>query len=161
MLFRINQNKMRYLLSFLTGLVLFSCAAPTQDTANEKIKVVCTTSIMTDWVSNVATDKMEIIPLLKVGIDPHVYKPSKKDLDILRDADVIIYHGLHLEGKIIEVLEHMEGKLIIDAAKNFPHELIIRDPNFPASTDPHAWFDKTLAQNSIKTIVGELSQDIR
>ena len=149
---------MRYLLSFLTGLVLFSCAAPTQETANEKIKVVCSTSIMTDWVSNVATDRMEIIPLLKVGIDPHVYKPSKKDLDILRDADVIIYHGLHLEGKIIEVLEHMEGKLIIDAAKNFPHELIIRDPNFPASTDPHAWFDKTLAQNSIKTIVSQLSE---
>ena len=158
MLFRINQNKMRYLLSFLTGLVLFSCAAPTQDTADDKIKVVCTTSIMTDWVSNVASDKMEVLPLLKVGIDPHVYKPSKKDLDLLRDADVIVYHGLHLEGKIIEVLEHMNDKLIIDAAKNFPDELIIRDPNFPASTDPHAWFDKALAQNSIKTIVGEFSQ---
>ncbi len=158
MLFRINQNKMRYLLSFLTGLILFSCAAPTQDTADDKIKVVCTTSIMTDWVSNVATDQIEVIPLLKVGIDPHVYKPSKKDLDLLRDADVIVYHGLHLEGKIIEVLEHMNDKLIIDAAKNFPDELIIRDPNFPASTDPHAWFDKALAQNSIKTIVGELSQ---
>ena len=114
---------------------------------------------MTDWVSNVATDQMEIIPLLKVGIDPHVYKPSKKDLDILRDADVIVYHGLHLEGKIIEVLEQMEGKLIIDAAKNFPHEVIISDPNFPASTDPHAWFDKELAQNSVKTIVGELLQN--
>lgn len=113
---------------------------------------------MTDWVSNVVTDQIEVIPLLKVGIDPHVYKPSKKDLDLLREADVIIYHGLHLEGKIIEVLEHMEGKLIIDAAKNFPDELIIRDPNFPASTDPHAWFDKALAQNSIKTIVGEISE---
>lgn len=158
MLFRINQNKMRYLLSFLTGLVLFSCAAPTEEPADDKIKIVCTTSIMTDWVSNVATDQMEVIPLLKMGIDPHVYKPSKKDLDLLRDANVIIYHGLHLEGKIIEVLELMEGKLIIDAAKNFPDELIIRDPNFPASTDPHAWFDKALAQNSIKTIVGELSE---
>ena len=150
---------MRYLLSFLTGLVLFSCAAPTVESADDTIKVVCTTSIMTDWVSNVASDKMEVLPLLKVGIDPHVYKPSKKDLDLLREADVIIYHGLHLEGKIIEVLEHMEDKLIIDAAKNFPNELIIRDPNFPASTDPHAWFDKELAQNSVKTIVGELLQN--
>lgn len=149
---------MRYLLSFLTALLLFSCAAPTQESTDDTIKVVCTTSIMTDWVSNVATDQMEVIPLLKVGIDPHVYKPSKKDLDLLREADVIIYHGLHLEGKIIEVLEHMEDKLIIDAAKNFPNELIIRDPNFPASTDPHAWFDKELAQNSVKTIVGELLQ---
>ena len=150
---------MRYLLSFLTGLVLFSCAAPTVESADDTIKVVCTTSIMTDWVSNVASEKMEVLPLLKVGIDPHVYKPSKKDLDLLREADVIIYHGLHLEGKIIEVLEHMEDKLIIDAAKNFPNELIIRDPNFPASTDPHAWFDKELAQNSVKTIVGELLQN--
>jgi manganese/zinc/iron transport system substrate-binding protein len=114
---------------------------------------------MNDWVSNVATDQMEVISLLKVGIDPHVYKPSKKDLDLLREADVIIYHGLHLEGKIIEVLEHMEDKIIIDAAKNFPNELIIRDPNFPTSTDPHAWFDKELAQNSVKTIVGELLQN--
>lgn len=150
---------MRYLLSFLTGLVLFSCAAPILEPADDTIKVVCTTSIMTDWVSNVASEKMEVLPLLKVGIDPHVYKPSKKDLDLLREADVIIYHGLHLEGKIIEVLEHMEDKLIIDAAKNFPNELIIRDPNFPASTDPHAWFDKTLAQNSIKTIVEKLSRE--
>ena len=150
---------MRYLLSFLTGLVLFSCAAPTQESTDDTIKVVCTTSIMTDWVSNVATDQMEVIPLLKVGIDPHVYKPSKKDLDLLREADVIVYHGLHLEGKIIEVLEHMDGKIIIDAAKNFPDELIFRDPNFPASTDPHAWFDKELAQNSVKTIVGELLQN--
>lgn len=150
---------MRYLLSFLTALLLFSCAAPTQESTDDTIKVVCTTSIMTDWVSNVATDQMEVIPLLKVGIDPHVYKPSKKDLDLLREADVIIYHGLHLEGKIIEVLEHMDGKIIIDAAKNFPDELIIRDPNFPASTDPHAWFDKELAQNSVKTIVGELLQN--
>ena len=159
MLFRINQNKMRYLLSFLTGLVLFSCSPPTVEPANDTIKVVCTTSIMTDWVSNIASEKIEVLPLLKVGIDPHVYKPSKKDLDLLREADVIIYHGLHLEGKIIEVLEHMEDKLIIDAAKNFPNELIIRDPNFPASIDPHAWFDKELAQNAIKTIVGELLQN--
>lgn len=150
---------MRYLLSFLTALLLFSCAAPTQESTDDTIKVVCTTSIMTDWVSNVASENMEVIPLLKVGIDPHVYKPSKKDLDLLREADVIIYHGLHLEGKIIEVLEHMEDKLIIDAAKNFPKELIISDPNFPASTDPHAWFDKELAQNSVKTIVGELLQN--
>ena len=150
---------MRYLLSFLTALLLFSCAAPTQESTDDTIKVVCTTSIMTDWVSNVATDQMEVIPLLKVGIDPHVYKPSKKDLDLLREADVIIYHGLHLEGKIIEVLEQMDGKIIIDAAKNFPNELIISDPNFPASTDPHAWFDKELAQNSVKTIVGELLQN--
>jgi len=149
---------MRFLIYLLTSALFFSCTEPVHERANKKIKIVCTTSIMADWVSNVATDQMEVVPLLRVGVDPHVYKPSKKDLDLLREADVIIYHGLHLEGKIIEVLQHMEDKLIIDAAKKFPNELIIRDPNFPASTDPHAWFDKGLAQSSIATIVEELSQ---
>ena len=52
----------------------------------------------------------------------------------------------------------MEDKLIIDAAKNFPNELIIRDPNFQHHRSA-CWFDKELAQNSVKTIVGELLQN--
>jgi len=59
---------------------------------------------MTDWVSNITGDSFEVISLLDKGIDPHTYKPSKSDLDAIRAADVIIYHGVHLEGKIIDVL---------------------------------------------------------
>lgn len=150
---------MRLLVFLIASVLLFSCTPAQDESTDGRIKVVCTTSIMTDWVSNVASVNIEVVPLLKVGIDPHVYKPSKKDLDLLREADVIIYHGLHLEGKIIEVLEHMQDKLIIDASKNFPKESIIRDLNFPASTDPHAWFAKELAKSAIKTIVGELLQN--
>jgi len=96
--------------------------------------------------------------LLKRGIDPHVYKPAKKDLDLLRQADVIIYHGVHLEGKIIEVLEKLEGKVIIDAAQDFTVEEIISDPNFPASQDPHYWFDTQLVEKSLQTIVREIAE---
>jgi manganese/zinc/iron transport system substrate-binding protein len=162
LLFRINTNKMRYILVLVSSFMLWtSCSqGPSSEVSTEeqKIKIVCTTSIMTDWVSNVVSSDFEVVPLLKKGIDPHVYKPAKKDLDLLRAADVIIYHGVHLEGKIIEVLEKLEGKVIINAAEDFTAEEIISDPNFPASQDPHYWFDTELVKKSLQTIVREIAE---
>jgi len=111
---------------------------------------------MTDWVSNITGDSFEVISLLDKGIDPHTYKPSKSDLDAIRAADVIIYHGVHLEGKIIDVLEKIQGKLIIDAASHVSDSIIISDPNFPASKDPHYWFDTDL----VKFIIGDIGQEL-
>lgn len=153
---------MRQILVLWSAAFLWvSCAqAPSSDipAGEEKIKIVCTTSIMTDWVSNLVSEDFEVTPLLKRGIDPHVYKPAKKDLDLLREADVIIYHGVHLEGKIIEVLEKLQGKVIIDAAQDFTAAEIISDPNFPASQDPHYWFDTELVKKALGTIVREITE---
>lgn len=151
---------MRIIINALIVIALFqSCeSGPTnKDASSEKIKIVCTTSILTDWVLNIATDDIAVYSLLNKGIDPHVYKPSKKDLDLLRSADIIIYHGLHLEGKIIDVLEKMKGPLVIDASKNFPKSAIITDPSFPASQDPHYWFDVELVKNGLATIKKDIS----
>lgn len=162
MLFRINTNKMRVILKTLLVVVLFqSCELGTteKNASTKKLKIVCTTSILTDWLLNIATEDVGVYSLLNKGIDPHVYKPSKKDLDLLRSADVIIYHGLHLEGKIIDVLEKMQGPLVIDVSKNFPKSAIITDPNFPASQDPHYWFDVELVKNGLITVQNELSKN--
>lgn len=148
---------MRKVLLYLMLFSLTACLTKSKKENRNTIKIVCTTSIISDWVENIASNEMRIIPLLKTGIDPHVYKPSKRDLDILRSADVIVYHGLHLEGKIIEVLKKMEGPLIIDVSQNYPQDLIISDPNFPASTDPHVWFDLDLTRSAISTIIQNLS----
>lgn len=152
---------MRFLSIFAAATILLNSCQTASDTGadqvSEKLRVVCTTSIMTDWVSRIATDQMEVVPLLQKGVDPHVYKPGKKDLDLLRSADVVIYHGVHLEGKIIEVLEKMNGVVIIDAAKGVPDSLIISDPNFPASKDPHYWFDLNVVNHALNTIAQELA----
>ncbi len=150
---------MRKVLLYLLLFSLTACLTKSKKENGNTIKIVCTTSIISDWVVNIASNEMQIIPLLKTGIDPHVYKPSKRDLDILRSADVIIYHGLHLEGKIIEVLKKMEGPLIINASQNYSQDLIIRDPSFPASIDPHVWFDLDLTRSAITTITQNLSAE--
>ena len=151
---------MRFTPFFLVLAFVFgACSTPQNETVIDvgtKPKVLCTTSIVADWLTNIAGDVFEVTALLDKGIDPHTYKPSKRDLDAIRAADVIIYHGVHLEGKIIDVLEKIDGKLIIDAAANVPDSIIISDPNFPASKDPHYWFDTELVQ----FIVGDIAQQL-
>ena len=83
---------------------------------------------------------------------------SKNDLLSLLNKDSIISISIDLEGKIIEVLKRIEGPIIINAAQNYPKHLIISDPNFPASTDPHVWFDVDLSKIAISTITEPIEQ---
>lgn len=154
---------MRYPILLVAALFWMAGCQPTaeDETVKESEAVpqlLCTTSIMADWVSNIAPAHMEVTSLLQKGVDPHVYKPGKADLDALRKADVILYHGVHLEGKIIEVLEKMQGTTVIDAAAQVPDSLIISDPNFPASKDPHYWFDPAVVRYTLNHIATQLSE---
>lgn len=38
------------------------------------------------------------------GVDPHLYKASQGDTRKLTSADVVLYSGLHLEGKMEDIL---------------------------------------------------------
>ena len=46
-----------------------------------------------------------ITPLMREGVDPHTYKPSPGDLRALSQASLILFNGLHLEGKMADVFE--------------------------------------------------------
>ncbi len=163
LLFRFNTNKMRFTVLLAASWFAFAACQnqesdETVSTAEQEVpQLLCTTSIMADWVSNLAPAHMEVRSLLQKGVDPHVYKPGKADLDALRQADVILYHGVHLEGKIIDVLEKMQGTTVIDAASQVPDSLIVADANFPASKDPHYWFDPLVVRYTLEHISAQLS----
>jgi manganese/zinc/iron transport system substrate-binding protein len=72
-----------------------------------KLKIVTTTSMITDMVQNIGGDVVEVKGLMGSGVDPHLYKASEGDVSRLFNADVIIYSGLHLEGKLEDIFEKM------------------------------------------------------
>ncbi|NJL13956.1 MAG: zinc ABC transporter solute-binding protein [Microscillaceae bacterium] len=78
--------------------------------ASSRPVVVATTGIIADLLKNIAGDDFEIKALMGPGVDPHLYKATRQDLADLRRAEVIFYNGLHLEGKMAEVLEKLESK---------------------------------------------------
>jgi len=119
----------------------------------EKLRIVTTTSMIKDAVVNIAGDKAEVIALMGPGVDPHLYKATQGDLQKLTDADIVFYNGLHLEGKMGEVLEKLgKQKPVVAVAQNIPDSLLREVPGFAGTHDPHIWFDVQLWKEAVKGI---------
>ncbi len=112
---------------------------------NGKLQIVTTTTMITDLVKNIGGNKIEVQGLMGSGVDPHLYKASEGDVSKLFNADVVIYNGVHLEGKLEEVFEkmHHQHKKTIVASDALEKNILIESENFASNYDPHIWFDTT------------------
>lgn len=124
-----------------------------------KMKIVTTTGMIKDAVENVVGDKAEVVALMGPGVDPHLYKATQGDLQKLTDADVVFYNGLHLEGKMGEVLEKL-GKIkpVIAVASKIKEEELRAVPGFQGTHDPHIWFDVKLWENAVVAVADFMKQ---
>ena len=127
-------------------LVLFSVSlVGCKDTRPKdgKFHIVTTTSMITDLVQNIGGDKVAVQGLMGAGVDPHLYKASEGDVSKLSNANMIIYSGLHLEGKLVEVFEKMKRRKIktIAVSDALDKKELIGSTLFASNYDPHIWFD--------------------
>lgn len=72
---------------------------------SEKKTVTVTTSFLQDMVNVLVGDKVNTELVIPAGEDPHLYVAKPEDLGKIQKADLLLYHGLHFEGKMVEVLE--------------------------------------------------------
>ncbi|WP_297337746.1 zinc ABC transporter substrate-binding protein [Algoriphagus sp.] len=135
---------MKHLLLWVLFFALFSCKIE-DESAGTKPLIVATTSILADGVYNLVGENAEVVSLMPAGVDPHLYKASVRDLDLLQKADLVVYHGLFLEGKMTEIFEKLEfNQSIINISTEIPDSLLIRSGPEAHSVDPHIWFDVKL-----------------
>jgi len=124
----------------LCVLLLFACKSPTKPSG--KLKVVVTTTMLTDLVKNVGGDLIELQGLMGAGVDPHLYKASEGDVSKLFNSDIIFYNGLHLEGKLVAVFEKMDTQKTTVALGEFlAKDGLIGSDYFASNYDPHVWFN--------------------
>jgi|SRR5690606_17099105 len=120
-------------------------------------KIVATTNILADGVRALVGDSAEVSSIMAIGVDPHLYKASQRDLDLLFDADLVVFHGLNLEGKMAEVLRKF-GRTndVIDQGSLLPLQELLSDPEYANATDPHIWFDVQLWKKALTATAAEL-----
>jgi manganese/zinc/iron transport system substrate-binding protein len=107
------------------------------------IRVVCTTGMVADIATNIGGSHVAVTALMGEGIDPHLYKASPADVSQLNRADIILYSGLHLEGKLAELLERMgRRKPTVAIAERIASDKVLTDEQ--GARDPHVWFDVAL-----------------
>lgn len=148
----------------LAGVMVVTEACDRRQTAsqppasNKPLRIVATTNIVADLVRVLAPPHVVVEHLMGPGIDPHLYKASHGDVAKLMQADVVVYNGLHLEGKMAEIFEQLDSrqKRTIAVAAGIPSaQLIAVDAN---AHDPHIWMDPTLWRQAAEYVTRLLAE---
>ena len=139
----------------ITLFTLTACA-PAKNISKAGLNVTVTTTMLLDLTQQIGGDCVNVQGLMGSGVDPHQYRASAGDVIKMQQADVVIYSGLHLEGKMGEVLSSLEsyGKTVICAADGIDEELLIQNDGV---YDPHIWFDVKLWQMAAEEVAEGLS----
>ena len=97
-----------FLISCLSLLLLTACGGETaSEKKAEKLRVVTTTTMLADLAVQIGGADVNVTGLMGPGVDPHLYQASAGDVQTLSDAELIICNGLHLEGKMGDVLKNI------------------------------------------------------
>lgn len=167
-------------LAAITAVAIITCAACDKQPstpaplANQSTKVhihaVATVGMVGDLVKQIGGDYVDTTVLLGPGIDPHLYKATPSDIRTLRDADIIFASGLHLEGKMEDVLRDLaKTKHVVFVTDSIPRDKLIvasetmikaigLNPAEHAVTyDPHVWFDISLWSHTTESIEAGLT----
>lgn len=154
-----SKSKHAPLLVLPLALALAACGeGRPQGTQGGPLNVVATTSIIADTARHVAGPHARVVALMGPGVDPHLYKASESDVRRLSEAGLILYNGLHLEGKMGDILTRLaRSRPVAWVAEDIPQNLLREPPEFAGQYDPHVWFDVSMWKRTIGPIVRELS----
>ena len=140
-------KKLVLLLAIALGaLTLTACssASPTSD----GLKIVATTTQVTEFTSTIVGDAGEVTGLIQPNQSAHSFDPSAKQLLALSQADAVVINGAGLEPWLEDALKaaNFQGKLI-DASQGIT--LI--------DQDPHVWTSPANAEQMVMNITSGLS----
>jgi len=118
-------------------------------------------------VELVGKDTIRPVTLMGPGVDPHLFKPTRDDVVILRRAKALFYNGIHLEGRMGAVFDHLpasQAKLVVGewVWDHRRKEDSLNDVNTSPvkhdhPDDPHIWMDVLLWSEAPLAIANTLA----
>ena len=121
----------------------------------DKKTITVTTTFIADMVNELIGDKADIELIIPAGEDPHLYVAKPEDLKKLKDADLVLYHGLHFEGKMVDALEAVGYPITETFDKKDIGQM---DEDGETIVDPHFWFDIDLYKEAFTNTANKLKE---
>ncbi|MCH2137156.1 MAG: zinc ABC transporter substrate-binding protein [Phycisphaerales bacterium] len=132
--------------------------------AGASVKIVATTGMIGDVARNIGGSNVTVKTLMGEGVDPHLYTPRASDVRSVLGADVILYNGLMLEGRMGEVFKKASerGIIVTPVAEVVEQSYLMPDPEDADHPDPHVWMDVKVwgrVAGEIARVLGEADPD--
>ncbi len=128
---------------------------------NARPIVACSTTQVADFTRQVVGDTWQVRCVLAPGQDPHLYEVTPNDVTLVRDAQLLLANGLHLEGnEWMAKLGQDVGKAIVFCTTGIqPLQIQVGHSDKTMSVpDPHAWFTPQNAAVYVRNILKAVSQ---
>ena len=99
-------------------------------------RVVATTTQVADMAAVIGADRIDLVRLLKPGIDAHDYEPSPADVEAIATAQLMVENGVGLESWLHDTIESSgyDGP-VVDTSQGVWLREVGGEP------DPHIWQD--------------------
>lgn len=109
-------RKNRIIIFLIAAAMLLSTVGcgNVQRRADGTIRVVCTIFPAYDWAREIIgdTDNIELILLVKNGVDLHSYQPTADDIITISECDIFVYVGGESDTWVSEVLRQSDNNAL-------------------------------------------------
>ncbi|MBL8880537.1 MAG: zinc ABC transporter substrate-binding protein [Phycisphaerales bacterium] len=106
---------------------------------NARPLVVCTTTMIADLARQIGGDRIQVVCVMPPGTDPHIYEPRPADSVVFGKAALVLYNGLHLEGKMLQIIENAGARAVALAEDE---RIKVREStSAKGAPDPHCWWN--------------------
>jgi ABC-type Zn uptake system ZnuABC Zn-binding protein ZnuA len=117
--------------------------------------VLAVETFLADIAQNVAGDRLTVEALIPIGLDPHAFEPTPRDVVQISQSQVLMVNGAGFEQWLTKVMENAGSQgTVIEASAG----LAMRTPQagesvgHPGEGDPHFWLDPTLVAGYVENI---------
>jgi len=137
-----NTGRIPLLEAAAACVLLTSCGNLAGPKPSGRLCVTATTGMIADAARHIAGELADVRELMGPGVDPHLYKATQGDLRRLAGSDLILYNGLHLEGRMGDTFAEMAKRTrVVAVTETIPLRQLRELQGVAGQYDPHVWFD--------------------
>lgn len=147
----------------LISFVIFSSDSKQFEKTNEpKLQVISSFYPLHEFSQNVGKEKVDAKLLVPVGIEPHDWEPTIKDVQQMQKSNLIIINGIGFENWVGKLNEMNYQGVIVDTSdgiiiKNMDKESSTYEEHHDESGDPHIWLNPVFAKIQVQNIADAFS----
>ena len=150
----------------LSSIVVYGTNSDQQITSidNSKLQVISSFNPLHEFSQIVGQEKVDAVLLVPVGVEPHDWEPTVKDVQRMQKSDLIIINGIGFENWVDNLIENNYQGTIVDTSngikKNLSeeqHDEEQHDEHRHLEGDPHIWLNPVYAKIQVQNIANAFS----
>ena len=125
-------------------------------TDNSKLQVISSFNPLHEFSQEIGQDKVDVTLLVPIGVEPHDWEPTIKDVQQMQQSNLIIINGIGFENWVDSLDENNYQGTIVDTSVGILDE-IPDEKNTDNLTDSHIWLNPVYAKIQVQNISSAFS----